>query len=240
MKTDLRKTHNTFSWEFIEHKLVGLGFPRGLIDRLMESIINPRFSTALNWQQFGHFISGSRLRWGDLISPLPFNLYGLPYQNFEIGIQWQKIQISPKCNEHRLVTDATRVYTSQQNHRSLRSDQQRVEWHKLPCDYLKLPRYLFTTWTLMHSTLQTRDRLSTFRLNLDPKCNLCGEQLQTNQQILIDCTLYKEVLGTCTTRCFSRHRSSEAIDFIVTIKACYKSPYNSLSQSNSYSSCWHN
>lgn len=66
-----------------------------------------------------------------------------------------------------------------------------------------IPRHAFILWKLAYRRLSTEDRLSKFRINVDPNCSFCWNAQETYEHLFFSCQfsnrIWVEVLKSITT-----------------------------------------
>ena len=57
----------------------------------------------------------------------------------------------------------------------------------------KIPKHAFIAWLTFRDHLATRDRLSTWGIQVSPDCMLCGDENETKNHLFFDCCFSREV-----------------------------------------------
>ncbi|XP_074318566.1 uncharacterized protein LOC141655380 [Silene latifolia] len=63
----------------------------------------------------------------------------------------------------------------------------RVHWVKAVWNGWALPKHQFLGWVVAHEALNTAARLSTFGVDIEDKCSLCGLVSETIETLFCDC-----------------------------------------------------
>ncbi|XP_020272640.1 uncharacterized protein LOC109847811 [Asparagus officinalis] len=110
LNIDIRKAFDTISWSFLKHMLLGLGFPKVMVDWIMSCITSSKYSIALNGSLHGYFNGQRGLRQGDPLSPYLFIL-GMEYLSRRLDRlkSDNQFKFHPKCKKlkitHLIFTD---------------------------------------------------------------------------------------------------------------------------------------
>ncbi|KAL4385159.1 hypothetical protein GQ457_15G001640 [Hibiscus cannabinus] len=76
---------------------------------------------------------------------------------------------------------------------AIRFRKERVLWHKLIWHAFHIPKHSIVVWMAILNRLPTRDRLSSFGMQVEIGCVLCGRKQETRDHIFFDCVFSRKV-----------------------------------------------
>lgn len=68
-----------------------------------------------------------------------------------------------------------------------------------------IPTWAFILWFACWNTFSTKDRLSSWGLQVDPLCPLCSQALETHDHLFLACSYSEQVWSQVPSRFFNRH-----------------------------------
>ncbi|XP_074300642.1 uncharacterized protein LOC141631938 [Silene latifolia] len=80
----------------------------------------------------------------------------------------------------------------------LRGTRPKVEWSNIVWDNWNLHKHMFMGWLIAHNSLHTNSRLTSFGMDVDGLCILCGLANETQQHLFFLCAYSRRVLQALT------------------------------------------
>ena len=75
----------------------------------------------------------------------------------------------------------------------LRPKKEKNEWSRLLWTSLSIPKYVIVSWMTVLNKLPTMDRMLEWGLEIDGKCRLCQDGMESRDHLFFGCSFAKEV-----------------------------------------------
>nr|XP_016479252.1 PREDICTED: uncharacterized protein LOC107800574 [Nicotiana tabacum] len=89
----------------------------------------------------------------------------------------------------------TKSFSIRGMYNQLRGDFPKENWSRLLWNNKGCPRCKFILYLVVHEKLYTKDRLSSWGLQVNPNCSLCDQELKGHQHMFFMCRFSAEVWG---------------------------------------------
>ena len=110
----------------------------------------------------------------------------------------------PNANaEDKFIWNATKhgLYESASTWNAIREKNHKVPWHHLIWSTPHIPRHSFILWLAIRERLNTKDRLLSWGMAIDPTCVLCGGTLESIDHLFFQCPFTVDLRATILHKC---------------------------------------